>query len=308
MAVRTDNERLGFFSEPAYISIGDKYKSDPGTKPFNTNAYKKKQMMTTSTKSKATGSGDGYIDGSFKRMMAGEAAYDPVRIRRKEQLKEKKKQIVPNPFAYTGPVKKLAGSGSSNGTFAGAVKYMDPKEKGKGKYQSPKRNFTTNPSKKGSGYGYLEVTIGQFPKYQGSPYMAEQTKERKAAKAAKAKMVGAGAFKLNAPDEGGLFTKDPYKLTKAQPVRKTKAAPAKKVLVPFYPTKPPPSMRSGGKNVGTMSKFTYVGEKPAKKEKKKGPLKGNWRPISDMKGKVTSSITTMNATRSMTRSNFKSKC
>lgn len=306
MAVRTDNERLGFFSEPQYVTIGDKYKSNSGTKPFNMDAYKKKQMMTSSTKKKTTGSGDGYIDPQFKRIFAGEAAYDPVKTRRKEQLKSKKANIVPTPFQYTGGVKKLAGSGSNVGTFAGQIKSMDPRDKGKGKHESPKRNFTTNPGKKGTGYGYLAVTIGKFPDYKTSPYDALHQKEAKAAKAAKAKMVGSTPFKLMNPEEGGVFTDNPYKATKAQPSRKTKAAPIKKIEVPFVPSRPGGTMKSGGKNLGTLDKFTYVGEKPRKKEKVKPPLKGQWRPTSNMKGKITKSVTTMNSTRGMTRSNFAS--
>eukprot|EP00040_Diaphanoeca_grandis_P003161 m.23991 g.23991 ORF g.23991 m.23991 type:complete len:69 (-) comp14443_c1_seq1:147-353(-) len=67
-------------------------------------------------------------------------------------------------------------------------------------------------------------------------------------------------------------------------------------------------MAATGKNLGTFDKaFTYKIEGPAKKDKKKALLKGTWKPISNARGMVTSSITAMNATRSMTRSNYMSK-
>lgn len=75
------------------------------------------------------------------------------------------------------------------------------------KYHAEKRNFTTQPPKKGTGYGYAAVTLSALPEYKTSPYKNEEVLEKKAAIQAKQKMV-AGALKLNAPVVGGTFTED----------------------------------------------------------------------------------------------------
>ena len=45
--------RVGLFSEVGYTTIGDKYpKVDPNSRPFNTEAYKKKQMLPGGSKTR----------------------------------------------------------------------------------------------------------------------------------------------------------------------------------------------------------------------------------------------------------------
>lgn len=68
------------------------------------------------------------------------------------------------------PINSRSGAGSHYGTFAGPVSAFSPVNKAKKEYKSPGRNFTTNPAKKGTGYGYLGVTIGPTPKYTAEPY------------------------------------------------------------------------------------------------------------------------------------------
>ena len=65
--------------------------------------------------------------------------------------------------------------GNHYGTFAGPVGAFSPVEKAKKTYKSAGRNFTTNPPKKGTGYGYQNVTIGQASKYTPDPL--ERAKE-----------------------------------------------------------------------------------------------------------------------------------
>lgn len=302
-SVRSAQERLGFFSEPQYISIGDKYKSNSGTKPFNMTAYKNKQMMTTTTKKKVVGSNDGFLDGTYKRLFTGEAATDMTKVRRKEELKQKKKNISTNTFAPVRHGTRLSGSGSHIGTFTSDVMYLSPKSKAQRKSGPEKRNFTTAPSKKGSGFGYADVTLNKFPEYKSTPFDAALKKERQLAKAARTKKVG-GDLKLGGPDGGSVFDKDPFKLTKPLPPKKNKSKPPKKVTVPFYPTKPPPTMASGNAHLGTLNKFTYVPDKKAKSPKKKPPLKGEWKPTHGPKLTVTKSVVSMNVTRGLSRSSF----
>jgi hypothetical protein len=73
------------------------------------------------------------------------------------------------------PINFRSGAGSHYGTFSGPVGAFSPVDKAKKGYKSSGRNFTTNPAKKGTGYGYLGVTIGPTPKYTPDPY--ERAKE-----------------------------------------------------------------------------------------------------------------------------------
>ena len=63
---------------------------------FNEAAYKNKQMMSKSTKDRTTGSMAGYFDTEFKTL-SGEYI-EPISMRRKARLEEKKKNIVTKPF------------------------------------------------------------------------------------------------------------------------------------------------------------------------------------------------------------------
>ena len=63
-----------------------------------------------------------------------------------------------------------SGAGSHYGTFSGPVKTFSPVSKQKNGYASPGRNFITNPSRKGTGYGYVNVLIGKAQQYASEPY------------------------------------------------------------------------------------------------------------------------------------------
>ena len=63
-----------------------------------------------------------------------------------------------------------SGAGSHYGTFTGPVKTFSPVTKPKKAYASPGRNFITNPSRKGTGYGYVNVLIGKPQNYASEPY------------------------------------------------------------------------------------------------------------------------------------------
>ena len=63
-----------------------------------------------------------------------------------------------------------SGAGNHYGTFSGTITAFSPVSKGKKAADSPGKNFLTNPPKKGTGYGYLHVTIGAPPKYVSDAY------------------------------------------------------------------------------------------------------------------------------------------
>ena len=123
----------------------------------------------------------------------------------------------------------------------------------------------TNPSKKGTGYGFPKVTIGKAPEYKGDKYNIHdelKSKERKAHIKAMAAVKGQ-PFRAAAPDlpkgTRGFFDGNPMRqapLGKAKPNDK-----GKNVTVPFYPNKPLGTMGSGGNNFATFTKMTYTSEK-----------------------------------------------
>ena len=63
-----------------------------------------------------------------------------------------------------------SGAGNHYGTFGGPTSAFSPVKKGKKPLVSSGRNFLTNPAKRGTGYGYLGVTIGAPPKYMSDAY------------------------------------------------------------------------------------------------------------------------------------------
>lgn len=303
MAAKSDNERLGFFSEPSYLSKGDPYKD---AKPYGSKVSAKlkgkRQMIAPSTKPK-NGTEDGYFTEKFDRVFAGEAYTDSAKIRRKSESKEKKKMLA-GAFKPSAAPKSLASPGSYDGTFAGKIDYMSGKQKGATAYKSEKRNFTTFPAKKGTGYGYNDVTIGKPYEYKTSPYKNDEVQEKKRAKEARKRIV-AGPFRLNAPTSGRVFTKNPYATVKP-PGKKKLPKIEKKVTTPFVPTKPGLTMASGGKNFGTFTKLEYVSEKPKGSQKGKTNFKhGPFRPTSKSKTMVTHSIISQNARRSVNGTNFR---
>ncbi|CAF4873541.1 unnamed protein product [Rotaria socialis] len=92
---KNDMERVGLFKEMEYVSIKDPYK-ESAKFAFNEAANKNKQMMSKSSKERSTGSMAGYFDKDYKILPA--SYVDPVSLRRKARLEEKKKNIVTKPF------------------------------------------------------------------------------------------------------------------------------------------------------------------------------------------------------------------
>eukprot|EP00116_Pleurobrachia_bachei_P008620 sb/3468882/ len=174
----------GLFSEMGYTTVGEPYTSS-NARAYNESASKGKQMLTNTTKSRS-GRGDGYFTTEFKRVfehgikqhfsitkfslipLQKESYSDPVRTRRRERIEKKKKNVVPKPFLPSNSAKLASGTGSYYGSFGfngqGAYKYFSSVRRDKAAHQSPPKNFICNPSKKGSGYGYVGVTIGEYAK------------------------------------------------------------------------------------------------------------------------------------------------
>lgn len=239
MAAKTDMERVGVFSEMGYL-LGDKYKPPNLSGGFNLAAAKGKQLLPGGSKSRSANR-DGYFS-EFARVFDKEAYSDLIKMRRVDRLISRKKNIAKDwvPSNYP-PV--MPGEGTYVGTLGGRVDHFSPGQRTMKAYTAPPRNFTTNPAKKGTGYGYTDVTIGKLPNYQSDNFERARDIHRKETELAKKQMKG-GSFKLNMhPKE--YFDENPFRSDKPLPPPKKISAP-KETAKPFRPSNPG-KLLAGGK-------------------------------------------------------------
>ncbi|CBY20569.1 unnamed protein product [Oikopleura dioica] len=192
---KSDMERLGVFSEVGYTTLGDKYpKVHPSSRPINQTAHKGKQMLPGGSKTMSA-SQSGYFEPQFKRIMEKESYIDPVKLRRQERLQKGKKNIGKS-FLPSNYPKKPSGAGNHYGTLSGPIQHFSSQTKPKAAYIKEQRNFLTNPSKHGTGYGYVGVTLGKYQDHAVDPYNRMKELNRKEMDKGRALMKG-GHFKLN---------------------------------------------------------------------------------------------------------------
>jgi hypothetical protein len=271
------------------------------SEPFYTPAYKGKQLTVSSTKSK-TAYQTGYFGKTFDRVMEGEAYSDPVKVRRQEKLKQAQKNLSKAFFPTSGS-KKPSGPGSHFGTISGPIEAFSAANKDKDKYKSPGRNFTTTPGKKGTGYGYLGVTIGSYHKHEVEPY--DNAKElRKSEQEVHQKKMKGGHFKLNGHPKG-YFHPNPFRADKALPPidepRTSKDKPK-----PFKPSSP--AKKAGGCKAGTFDHYPKHSEDPYSPAKQKSSGKDSvrkiFKPSPGPKSMPTKSVVTQSVHRRMNVTNF----
>ncbi|XP_058252854.1 UPF0602 protein C4orf47 homolog isoform X2 [Hemibagrus wyckioides] len=219
---KSDMERVGLFKEMGYVSIGDKYKPLI-YRPFNEAAYKNKQMLVSGPKKKSALQA-GYFDTQFKRIFENEALTDLIKIRRQHQIQQAKKNLA-KAFLPSSGEKKFSGVGSYYGTLGGPVKAMSSLEIPKKAYKSPGKNIYTSPAKKGSGYGFPDVTLSKLELYSSDPY--DRVRE----------LLKTGGMKAGTFDPYPSHSTDPYiiKKSKLDPVS------ANKGLKIFHPSPGPKS-------------------------------------------------------------------
>uniref|UniRef100_A0A670XRG2 Cilia-and flagella-associated protein 96 n=1 Tax=Pseudonaja textilis TaxID=8673 RepID=A0A670XRG2_PSETE len=216
---KTDMERIGLFSEMEYISIGDKYVS-PFNRPFNEAASKNKQMLPGGIKEKGATQA-GYFDPQFSRVFEGEILKKPLQWKR-----------------------------TYYGTIGGPCPFFSAQLKDKIAYVQPGKNLYTSPGKKGTGYGYPNLTIGKPYTHSVELYDIGRINFKKLSEEHRNLMKG-GPFKLNLyPRE--YFDTNPYH--DEGPVPPPKRQPAK-VPIP-HPFKPSsPAKKPGGMKAGTFDPF-----------------------------------------------------
>lgn len=244
---KTDMERVALFQEMGYITVGDKYKS-VDTAAFNESASRGKQMLPGGPKAKSALPA-GYFSDKFSRVLEGEAYSDQVKMRRQYRQKEAQKNIG-KPFIPSSGEKKMSGAGSYYGSLSGPIPAISPQTKPAPEYKSPGKNLYTNPAKKGTGYGYANVTLSTYSKHETDEFDRPRQAMKRENDAHK-KAVKGSAFRLNmAPRE--YFDENPFKTDRPLP-------PAKKMherKLDFKPFKPSsPAKQDGGMKAGTFEPY-----------------------------------------------------
>uniref|UniRef100_A0A8C9S166 Cilia-and flagella-associated protein 96 n=1 Tax=Scleropages formosus TaxID=113540 RepID=A0A8C9S166_SCLFO len=244
---KSDMERIGLFKEMGYISTGDKYVPFV-YRPFNESAYKNKQILSSVPKKKC-GLQVGYFESQYRRIFEGEAFADPGKLRRQYKMQQAKRNVG-KAFLPSSGEQRPSGAGSYYGTLSGPVKAMSALQIARKPYKAPGKNFVTNPPKKGSGYGYPNVTLSKLESYSADPY--DRTREilKREMRAHRSLMKGP-AFHFNLhPME--YFDNNPYKADRPLPPMKNPEK-IKASLVPFRPSSP--GKRIGGMKAGTFEAY-----------------------------------------------------
>lgn len=243
------------FSPPVYLCVGDEYDK---REPRNPEAMVGNSQFTVTAKKHPHISDS--IFGNFNSVSIGdpykeESIHGPFRKRDPTQDRSAE------PFRPPGYTKKGSGKGSYYGTFCDGKPYKHETEFPPihMEKETGKRNFVTNPPKKGT-YGYPGLTIAKAGEvvYVSDPYEGNKRKEALAGKEATASQMGA-PFK-SAVRHGGCFDDSDrgfttvYSLSKPLPPKKER--PAKPTPVSAKPWVP------GGALTKAITKFPEYQEDP----------------------------------------------
>ncbi|XP_038611081.1 UPF0602 protein C4orf47 homolog [Tachyglossus aculeatus] len=297
---KSDMDRIGLFSEMGYITIGDRYVSHYN-RPFNEAASKKKQMLPGGTKVMSDLQ-PGYFEPRFVRIFEGEGYTNRNQLRRRYLVEESKKNLG-KAFLPSSGEKKPSGLGSYYGTIGGPCPFFSRQARARDKYLAPGKNIYTNPGKKGSGYGYPNLTIGKQLTHSSDFYDTAKDNLKKEMEAHRSRLKGT-AFKLNLhPKE--YFNPNPYFLENPLPPLK-KREKAKHTGLPFKPTSPP--KKPGGMKAGTFDPYPAHSNEPFSVKppqtiaKKSGKI---FHPPSGPKSRPISSIMATNIKKSLNAVNYK---
>lgn len=307
---KTDMERIGLFSEMGYISLGDRYpKVDPKSRGFNEAAGKGKQMLPGGSKA-MSGTQAGYFDTKYMRVLEGEAYTDAIKNRRINRINNMKKNIVSKPWLPSNFTKRPSGVGNNYGTFSGAHNSFSPNLVQSKPYKAPGRNFTTTPGKKGTGYGYINVTFQKYHSHSVEPYDRARELRRIDHNDHKKKTntITTKPFKLNNHAKT-YFDSNPYRSDKPMAKSKPKSeAPKKVIKTPFRPSNPAKAV--GGCKAGTFETYPkhsvdpYTGKRNLEVRSDKN-LKVIFHPSPGPKSTPTRSTLDVNVVKTVNRNNYK---
>lgn len=294
-------ERIGLFSEMGYISIGDAYVTT-FNRPFNKAASKNRQMLPGGSKMKSALQA-GYFDPVFKRVFDSEAYSDPVKQRRLFRMEESKKNVG-QIFRPNDGEKMRSGLGSYYGTFGGSMPAFSAELKARGEYKAPGKNFYTNPSKHGTGYGYPGLTIGKQYEHSAENYNISKDMYKAENERHRSQLKG-GPFRLNMyPRE--YFDANPFHSDRPLPPLKKTEEKIKDVK-PFKPSSP--AKEPGGMKAGTFDPYPLHSDDPYRPLLGMGDTaaKGGrlFHPPSGPKSRPVQSVLAAHVVKSMTPMNYK---
>lgn len=297
---KTDMERIGLFSEMEYITVGDRYVS-PFNRPFNEAASKNRQMLPGGTKEMSNLQA-GYFDPQFARIFEGEGYLNLNQVRRQYMMAEAKKNLG-KAFIPSSGEKKPSGLGSYYGTIGGPVPFFSAQIKPRDKYQPPGKNLYTNPGKKGTGYGYANVTIGRQLSHSSDLYDAAKQNFKKESEEHHRLMKGS-PFKLHLHPKD-YFDTNPYFLEHPLPPLRREEKKESSVK-PFKPSSP--GKKAGGMKAGTFEPYPSHSADPyVVKVGKVMPSKGEkvFHPPNGPKSRPIESIMALNVRRALNVKNYK---
>ncbi|XP_037070434.1 UPF0602 protein C4orf47-like [Pollicipes pollicipes] len=250
MGSKTCQERVGLFKEMSYLHTGGWGISKPN-QAFNDQATRGLQMLPGGSKERAANQ-DGYFCHDFERVFDGEAwasawTTDKLMDRR---VRGRGKQVGARDWLPSSHSKDANGAGTYYGTFISHMPAMDPNPKGRGPLRHEPPNVKTNPSKKGTGYGYANVALNPYPEHANESF-AEALKMERQVQARHRQAMLDGPLRLkNYPQD--YFGPDPYipvTAGRTYNIRRIPASP-KEAFRPSGPAK-----KDGGCKAGCFSKF-----------------------------------------------------
>jgi len=187
----TAQETFGWFNRPPYESSREPYQevvvkfrdfSDQNAKKGKKNAGMRVKLEQPPFRSDGEmksrdATQDGYFDKTFKRIFEkeGPGRQGESGPAKSGALKGGRVQLQQPPYIPPAPGKLNSGVGDYYGTFHGPFKHFDPAQRPQGPLIFEPTNFLTRPGKKGTGYGYIDVTLNKYPQYKSEPYQAAAT-------------------------------------------------------------------------------------------------------------------------------------
>lgn len=277
---KSDLERVGLFREMDYVTLQDPYKGNQ-EKPFCVSKYKGKQFQVSHNKTGV------YFDKSYSRVFQGECYTEPLQRDRKIRKEELKKNLG-KPFKPSGDLGKRIGHGNLYASFEGPKTAMSPLERQKAPTKPLGKNFVTKPGRKGTGYGYVDVTIGKSHEYHTTPYDVDKDIKKMNRQTHVKKMVGGPFVNHHYPQP--VFDSQIYKPQSDKAAAPEEAASSpKKAIVPFRPSHP---SKSG--NQGCLNPYPKQEPEPPQATVRREKLKKIFKPPGQSKSTVSRSISLMN--------------
>lgn len=237
---KSDLDRVGLFREMGYISLKDPYKGKDLDRPFCQDRRKGKQFQSAGSKTGKTQ--DVYFDPKYSRVFEGECYTEPLQRDRKNRKERLKNNLGP-PFKPSSDLGRRSGMGTLSAAFTDKNPAMSPLKKPNRKEKPLGKNFVTKPGRKGTGYGYVDVTIGKTYDYQSTKYDVKKIELQQEHQMHKKKMIGKPFVSHHHPQ--ALFDSNIYKGDEGEKGPDTDDKPKALVPVPFRPSHPAKSGAQG---------------------------------------------------------------